>query len=288
MFISELIGLPNSMIVQALEITTALLLKVVRMGSDAWLLSFCTPPLIVLCIPPLLGLYSILRLKRAWIRVSFLVLTLVGFCVLLQFYGYITRKAIHYIPCHTGQLSAFPLDGRITLIDPGFLSRKPVSESWIVYTLMPALAKETGAVSIDCLVFLTFNQRILETLALLAQTMTIRHVVLPFCTGRLSPNTWRLLLFCKKTVTQKGGTWTSVHTRKVPLSVTRDHTLFICPTDTQITYHKATYPALMAVYTDSVGTVTSIKSTKDGKKSSLLREKPSEQPEPEHLLCQSS
>lgn len=266
MFFTELMCIPNSLIVTALEHTTAVLLKTIRYGCDSWLVSFCTPPTLVLCALPIIALCIIARYKQLWKRLTLLALSLIFFCAGLHLYQYAMRKTLHYIPCHGENLYALPIDGAITLIDPGLLGKKPVNESWIMYTLLPALAKETGAATIDCLVFLTLNQRILETLAILVQTMTIRHVVLPYYTGRLPQKTWYLLQLCKKIITQKGGTWTSIHSYKVPLSITREQKVFVCPTENQITYHEATYPALCVEYTNASGTTTRLQSRQQASK----------------------
>jgi hypothetical protein len=130
------------------------------------------------------------------------------------------------------------------MIDPGYISSRPNYESFISYTLMPEIIKQTGSMHIDHLVICKFNKRILDAVQFLATKMYIKNLYIPAWQGRIPPFAWRSYATLKKTIVANNGTIKSISYKK---QLTHDPIcrLFIEPSPAKpVSYYDATYKTL--------------------------------------------
>ena len=72
------------------------------------------------------------------------------------------------------------------LIDPGYLGSRTSSPSYVQYTLIPALIKNAGTMTIDVLVVLKLTMTTLAALETMANHLTIHTIYLPALNGQLN------------------------------------------------------------------------------------------------------
>jgi hypothetical protein len=136
------------------------------------------------------------------------------------------------------------------------MASKPSYESWISYTLLPELVQKTGTMSIDHLIVVKFNKRILDALQFFATKTTIKNIYLPVWKGKIPPFAWRSYVGLKKIMAANGG-------RIIPISYIKQlcldesSQLFIEPLLTKnVCYYDATYQPLCVKGTINNTTIT--------------------------------
>ena len=241
-FFSELLYLPNSILIWLLEKVTAFWFWCLQMKQKTWLIGFSKPPLIILlCIP--LAALAIIHTKKIQSlaqRTLLLALFLIGTCgslKLLQFHHQLIEK----IPCNKGELTLINHPHSLILIDPAFLAARPSYESLIAYGILPEIIQKTGRLHIDHLIIGKFNKRILDALTFLATKVGIGTIYLPFWKGKIPSFAWKSFKELKKTVADNGGKIVSVSYKK-QIKIDEQSIIIIKPIETKcISYYDATY-----------------------------------------------
>jgi hypothetical protein len=102
-----------------------------------------------------------------------------------------SRMTMHTIECNRGTVTIVCKDNKTILIDPGYLAQKPVNASFLNYTFIPHITKDSGILTVDTLIFLQFNQRTVEIIELLCSKLHVQTIYLPEFTGKLYKKTWK-------------------------------------------------------------------------------------------------
>jgi hypothetical protein len=244
-FFLELLYLPNSLLIWCLEKITSTWLACLSFEQRAWLIGFARPPIIVLFLIPAIALIIIHNKHITCIvkRISFLALFLVTTCAVLKLFPY-THNTIEKIVCNKGEITLINHNNSLVLIDPGFIASKPSYESYIAYTLIPAIVQKTGKLQLDHVVVFKFNKRILDALQFLATKITIKDLYVPRWNGRIPKFAWQSYVKLKKTIAENNGRIMSISYKK-EIHLDKTAKLFIEPTSAKdISYYEATYRPL--------------------------------------------
>lgn len=186
-FFSELLHLPNGLLIGALEYLTATwtsLLHIITPGTGY--LTFCRPSYGWLALLP--GLAMILLLNKKLVSPSRIISAL-GVLALLT-------PVVLWMPHHTSTEHAISHQGhtlwllkekkQVALIDTGICTAMAQPDSWIEYTLIPQLITTVGDPHIDHLIITDINARVFHALAVLLKKVRIDHIYLPQFQGTLN------------------------------------------------------------------------------------------------------
>lgn len=246
-FFLELLYIPNTFFIWCLEQVTTIWLACLNLEQRAWLVGFTKPPLFILLLLPLLALAIVHSKKLTSIpkRILFLSLLIITACATLKFFPYPSHhNTATTIPCNNGTITFILHNKELTIIDPAFIAARPSYESFISYTLMPAIIEQTGYMHIDHLIICKFNKRILDALQFLATKITIKNLYVPAWKGKIPLFAWRSYVHLKKIITAQNGKINSISYKK-KLYNDDSCTLFIEPITTKdVQYYDATYQSL--------------------------------------------
>lgn len=199
LFFSELLGIPNGLLVTLLEYVGSWWLWLLKYGSSSWLLSFAQPPVIVLCFVPLAALALVhYRLTHRPVRNLFcLFALLIGIYLICSFMHHPMNK-IESIACGKQSLFYVADKGQKVLIDTGALASNASAPSWVLFTLTPLLIKKNGSTYIDTIIISKPKVRTFQALSAFLTSITIKTLVIPRYTGKLPKNMWRAYQDLKK------------------------------------------------------------------------------------------
>lgn len=214
-----------------------------NLEQKAWLIGFCKPALIILYLIPLIALAIIHSKKITGIirRIMVLLISLMGICLILKFFP--SPNTCEKIPCHKGEITLINHNKTVTMFDPGYIASRPSYESFISYTLIPAIIEKTGKLEIDHIIIGKINKRIFDALQFLATKITLKNVYLPYWKGRIPSFAWKSYAQLKKTITQKDGKIVSLSYKK-QLFLDKNMVITIQPSIKDTVYYDATYNLL--------------------------------------------
>ena len=243
-FFLELFYLPNTLLIWCLEIITSTWLACLNMQQRSWLIGFTTPPLYILLLIPCIALAVVHSKKITTInqRIAFLAILLISTCGVLKLFPY-AYKNIETLACNKGEIILINHKNTLIMIDPGFLASKPSYESYIAYTLLPAIVQKTGRMSIDHLIVFKFNKRLLDALQFLGTKIIIKNLYLPAWQGKIPSFAWYSYAELKKLVLNGNGNIISV-SRKKQITIDSNSTISIAPVVKKTAYYDATYQQL--------------------------------------------
>ena len=243
-FFTELIGIPNAFICWILEQLTQVWLFILNSGSQYGMISAMSPSLIFLGIIPLGALTIILFYRRSnqWQRITGMLMYLIIVWFLLTLYR-LDLSLTQDIACHTGNVPFIHHNGVTILIDTGVIARRPSAVSWVTYTCIPELIRQTGKQSIDYLILLQPNIRTFEALEAFCSAIPIKKIYLPAWKGELTYKTWKIFNQCKKLCATKGIAIHYIAKHPILITVSVDATVEIVPHEQHIIYQKAYFPA---------------------------------------------
>ena len=158
LFTCDLIGISNTYPVFCLDWITSIWHYFLSFGSTNWLVGYpsCMFPISLLLAIAACGIYfqkKYTQYQRLLILIILCAATPVGTFLLKKNY-------IHAIVLQGAQkFHIIQHNGTIYAFDCGALGARPDSQSWIEYTLTPAMIKNMGATHIDVLVLCKSNSR---------------------------------------------------------------------------------------------------------------------------------
>lgn len=191
-FFTELLGIPNSWLMYALEQITNAWLGLLHYGSPRWIMGFSTPPLIVLIAIPL-ATFGVVHYRRThhplqnmrWLILIFF--STIGICALFQ-----SKKApLESLTNGHASITLVHEASKTLVVDAGALSATPSTPSWAMFTLTPALIKNTGSNQIDTLILCRPTARSFQAVTALMTTTSIKTIFLPLWHGHLPLAQWR-------------------------------------------------------------------------------------------------
>jgi hypothetical protein len=158
LFTSDLLGIPNYWIAQALELVTNIWHYFLSYGSAQWLVGFS------LWILPISAFFAIAACGIYYVKIpsqNHRLAWLIFFCAATPIiHTFFEKKSTHTIVMQGAQkMHLIKSNGKIYAFDCGALGARPSSQSWIEYTLTPTLVKNMGATHLDALVLCKSNSR---------------------------------------------------------------------------------------------------------------------------------
>lgn len=176
LFISDLCGVPNSLIVTALEWITAIWHYLLSFGSPHWLVGFASWLFPISCICAIIACTLYYHKKHPQ---SHRIVILLLLCSLPPCLHILFQKRFILITIKQGSqnMHIIKLHGKIYAFDCGALGARASSQSWIEYTLASAMVKSLGATHIDMLVLCKSNSRTAD-----AAQILMNHIPTGYCT----------------------------------------------------------------------------------------------------------
>ncbi|MGA9530917.1 MAG: hypothetical protein WBQ73_03465, partial [Candidatus Babeliales bacterium] len=182
-FFSELICIPNALFITALDYTTKLWISLLQTVPYNSLIGFKKPPLFFLISITFCTLaIPLLRSEKVqWFSYCSLTLLLILSCSVPHYQGY-----HHRLPCNKGTVSFMHHNGKVIVIDPGYMGQKSSATSWARYTLLPEIIQKTGQTTINYFILLQPSYFALKALSILGTITNIEVVVL--AAGQINMN----------------------------------------------------------------------------------------------------
>ncbi len=176
LFITDLLGIPNYFIAQALEWITNIWHYFLSFGSAHWLVGFeiWIFPLSLLCAIASCALYYkkhyTQNYRIAWLSILCLTTPII--------HKTCQKKSMHTIVNQGSQkMHIIKHNNKIYAFDFGALGARPSSQSWIEYTLAPTMIKNMGTTHIDTLILCKSNSRTHSAATALMQHIPTTHLI---------------------------------------------------------------------------------------------------------------
>ena len=244
LFFCELLHIPNTWLALLLEYITTLWHMLLGWANNTGLFAFSKPPAWALVSIPVVTLYAVSRLQKPLRTIIGLGLLFIATAVLLKAFNS-PERTVHYIPCNNGHVTLVRDNNQLVLIDPGVIGSRPSASSWVSYTLIPEIIKQTGALTIDHLVVCKLNTIIFEALTTLCTKITVKNLYLPKWYGMLPHAAW----FNFKKLRDN---YTTVHrinnfSKSIFLTPSAHTAIQIEPNEKKQTYKEITYPTIQVI-----------------------------------------
>lgn len=197
-FFTELVGIPNTVLLTLLEHVTRGWYYCLAWGKKSWVIGIpyeLIPFTIILAIIALL----IICHKR-WGQL--LESTILFFILYLSFFvaWYCVTPSINFVAVTKGKATLSLVSGNdgVFLYDNDYL-RRIKSDSWVEYTLLPMLTKQTGMIVIDKLWLNSFSPKVVPIIIDMMDYAIIHTVILPYFEGSLTYEQWKnfFKMYCK-------------------------------------------------------------------------------------------
>lgn len=189
-FFTELVGIPNMLLIQFLEHVTHGWYYFLSYGKKSWVIGIPSE-----LIPMTYGLAIIALLIFCHKRWGQLLESTVLFCLLYISFFIAWYRVTPTIICMTlnkGKSTLSLTSGKngVMLYDNDYL-RRIKSDSWVEYTLVPMLTKNTGAIVIDTLWLSSFEPKVISVVMDIMDYATVHTVILPYFEKTLIYEEWK-------------------------------------------------------------------------------------------------
>lgn len=203
-FFTELLFIPNGWLIIFLEKVTKLWLFCLGFGKQTWLIGFHKPSLFFLVLSTCTAFLIMQHKKLNRLIPSICCLALLFCCTT----GYLAltqpKETEFFLVCGKKKVSITVSPNAINVTDNGAFSSKLSSSSWVQYTLLPEIIKQTGRTVIDSVAVKRINTLSLEALSTLCEQTTIKTITLPYFSHTLTKAGWRAF-FRLQRIAQKTG-----------------------------------------------------------------------------------
>ena len=243
-FFLQIAHIPNSWLIYCLEQITRWWLALMQWGSSGLLIALPLPSVALLILIALLAL-AILHHKKVDTAYKGIICYSLLLCAVggyLKFCG-MPLTSINTLACNKGHITIIKAHNQLIIIDPGVIGRRLSAPSWCEYTLLPHLAKQYGANSIDHLIVLQPNRIIFDALASLQEKICIKNLYLPLWEGQLPFYWWRSYSILRKQCSAKQCKLIRIASRPLNLQL-ESAQIQIDPLDAMIEMDGFSYPCL--------------------------------------------
>ena len=176
-FFAELLHMPNGWLIVLLEYVTKVWIKALSCSSKGWLIGFPVKMVPYLLVIAIMAFFILQHKKWGKKEVSTGIFTVL-FILIFGLIFCMKVPSSHHIFCKKKSIEIKRMGGKHILIDHGALKEKAAAESWISYTVMPALLKMFGTVKIDELHVSDESVRTKKAIACLQQEAIVGKVVM--------------------------------------------------------------------------------------------------------------
>jgi len=241
LFFSELLHMPNSVLVYCLECITYVWHLLLSIQQPQWLIGFVKLPIILLCSVIFIALWIVSR--RVWRRETRIAAFMVVFGLLwsVSYMARGTGDPVTPIACNKGSVFILHDHHKTIIIDPGYIGRSPSAASWVQYTLVPQLIQLTGSLRVDYVIVLQPGSRVFEALGSLCTKVQVQQVYMPWWDGTLSRAAWRNFFLFKELLVDNGGVLKRFGDRPIKIPLSDDSGIRLLPLPGTIAYHEAQY-----------------------------------------------
>jgi len=246
LFFTELLHIPNSLIVWSLEFTSHMWQMIMPGGWQWPLVAFARPSLILLSLIPAIALLALhfrplIPIKK---RVLALSMLLCLTCFTLQLFC--AKKAtVTQIACGNNFVSLVHVEDGIVLVDTGAMGQRQSSASWAAHTLPAEVAKLTGRTHIDHVVTLRPTTFTFAALEAMHRKMSIGHTYVPLWDGKLKKSAWSAFRELKDSLAEKGSSLIRFGKKERTIIRSGAEVVQIQPTQKTITIADGIYPITM-------------------------------------------
>ena len=108
------------------------------------------------------------------------------------------------LPCNTGEIHVIPIHNELIIVDQGYLGRYSSAESYVEYTLLPAIAQQYGTRTIDHLILLQINATTFKAVIKLLELATVKHIYVPIWQGSCKKTMLMHFMRIKNIAAQRG------------------------------------------------------------------------------------
>jgi hypothetical protein len=188
-FFTELLGIPNSLVIKSLEALTNFWQNTLALGKKEWLISFCHPTTLILFLIPALVFLTLLLVKhkkpfyKMVLMLVCLACSVLFLAILPKFFNKTQNTTDFY-----NQKLIFKFDNQnnATLVDNGYFSTKASPEKIIDYEIKQYLIKNTGKPEIKNIILLKPGLRTFRAAQELCNKLDVKSVTLPLSNKKLT------------------------------------------------------------------------------------------------------
>lgn len=244
-FFTELIQLPNGILISLLEKLADFWHILASFGSKTFLISFVKPPAWFIVTLPIAA-FLIMQSKQLHTPVRSIfcfIFVITLYCLALKnWYG--PPPIINSIPCNGKELHIMRLHKDLIVIDPGSLGSRISGVSWASYTFLQELSQRYGTQTIDHLIALQPGAVTYQALAALCAKASVKKIYLVVWHGKLPYCAWRSYKELETVCHEHGVKIIRIGSKTVSLTYCDDTFLMISPLKETISYHDASYHAI--------------------------------------------
>ncbi|KKP36112.1 MAG: hypothetical protein UR26_C0001G0156 [candidate division TM6 bacterium GW2011_GWF2_32_72] len=230
-FFLEILHLPNQWGIYIIEKIVYIWTKGLTFGSKSWLIGFPAHCKIILISLPFLALaiqnirWANTLAKKVIALTSLNIAAIILLKILVPFFN---PTQEFQISCGKASAKIIHINGQIALIDCNAFCQNSCTESWIEYTLLPEIIKNTGLAKIDYVILTTPSKASLKKLKILCQKMKIGKIYIPFV-----KNNWTIINELKQLEEEANKNQIALHfLNKYPTTLKLDHQkIIITPGD---------------------------------------------------------
>ncbi len=238
-FSCEIIGIPNSIFITALECTTNAWQWCLDWHGSLPLMGFTQPSLIT-AIAILLSAFALLASKQGYgpfRNCCILLICIMACCIFLR-----PPTTVMYTLSHgKKQLHIFYYQGTTILIDNGMLGKSISCESWVRYTLLPELLKKTGSTNIDHCIALNVTGRSFTALTTLCTITNVSTIYIPYWKGFISYSSWKAFKTLLALLSNKNISLIRLGDQHKAITINTSNALSLKPSTRHKKYNDASY-----------------------------------------------
>lgn len=216
-FITELLAIPNGLLISMLSAITNLWSIILSYGKKSWLIGLAQPPRAVALFLVIVALFLILRFVFRTQKASHpyrshkIMLAIGGVATSLLFYHHFNWPATiksECVPLSKQKLTVRQLPNRtIELIDDGFFSKKASPEKFVNFDLKPYLIKKYGKRTIEKLQLNKPSARSLKAATIICDTFTVKSIKVAYFKKFTSRSGWKEFFSLKERAQNEGIEW---------------------------------------------------------------------------------
>jgi len=176
LFTCDFFGIPNTFVIITLEWITKIWHYCLSFGSPTWLIGYQMFMFPIACLVAIIACSIYLQKKHTQNQRIFYLIFL---CACIPTTAYFFQNSCGSITVYQGHQKFHVLqkNNLIYAFDCGALGARPSSQSWLEYTLTPAMIKAMGATHIDVLVLCKSNSRTNDAVQILMDQIPVSRKI---------------------------------------------------------------------------------------------------------------